>query len=103
MKGVLSSKHRAWMYNIMRDVDEIIFDVIEVVKPGFIGMRTDVVSGSGGEIRLLIDAEAPQYLNITEALLLIRRLIRLVLQMDEGMKMKDLEKLWGDKTEVEKE
>jgi hypothetical protein len=93
MKGVLSSKHRAWMYNMMRDVDEIIFDVIEVIKPGFIGIKTDVVSGSDGEIRLLIDTEAPRYLNITEALLLIRKLIGLVLQVDEEMKIKDLEKL----------
>jgi hypothetical protein len=88
---------------MMRDIDEIMFDVMEVVRLGFVGMRTDVVSGSNGEIRLLIDTEAPRYLNITEALLLIRRLIRLVLQMDEGEKMKELEKLWSDKTEVEKE
>jgi hypothetical protein len=103
MRGVLTSRHRAWLYNMMRDIDEVVFDVVEVVRPGFVGMRTDVVSGSNGEIRLLIDTEAPRYLNITEALLLIRRLIRLVLQMDEGEKMKELEKLWSDKTEVQKE
>jgi hypothetical protein len=101
MRGVLSSKYRAWLYNMMRDIDEVVFDVIEVVKPGFIGMRTDVVSGNNGEIRLLIDTEAPRYLNITEALLLIRRLIRLVLQMDEGEKIKELEKLWPSQTEEE--
>jgi len=103
MRGVLTSRHRVWLYNMMRDIDEIAFDVIEVARPGFIGMRTDVVSASNGEIRLLIDTEVPRYLNITEALLLIRRLIRLVLQMDEGEKMKELEKLWNDKTEAQKE
>jgi len=82
------------MYNIMRDIDEIAFDVMEIVKPESIGIKTDVVSGNNGEINLLIDVEAPRYLNIAEALLLIRRLIRLVLQMDEGEKIKELKKVW---------
>ena len=93
-RGIFTARHRAWMYNIMRDIDEIAFDVMEIVKPESIGIKTDVVSGNNGEINLLIDVEAPRYLNIAEALLLIRRLIRLVLQMDEGEKIKELKKVW---------
>ena len=92
-------RYRAWLYNIMRDVDEMAFYVMEIVKPGWIGIKTDVVRGSNGEIKLLIDTETPRYLNMAEALLLIRRLIRLVLQMDEGEKIGELEKHWNEKEE----
>ena len=103
MRGILTSRHRARLYNMMRDIDEIMFDVMEVVRLGFVGMRTDVVYDNNGKIRLLIDTETPRYLNMSEALLLIRRLIRLVLQMDEGEKVRELEKLWSSKTGEKKE
>jgi hypothetical protein len=104
-RGILTSRYRAWLYNMLRDVDEMVFEVMEVVKPGWVGIKTDVVTGSNGEIRLLIDTDTPKYLNMAEALLLIRRLIRLVLQMDEGEKIRELEKQWNEKIEegVQKE
>jgi hypothetical protein len=95
--GILPMRYRAWLYNIMRDVDEMAFYVMEMVRPGWVGIKTDVVADSDGEVRLLIDTENPRYLNMAEALLLIRQLIRLVLQMDEGEKIKELEKHWGSK------
>jgi hypothetical protein len=70
---------------------------METMKPGWVGIKTDVVRGSNGEVRLLVDTESPKYLNMVEALLLVRRLIRLILQMDEAEKIGELEKHWGEK------
>jgi hypothetical protein len=103
-RGIFSSRYRAWLYNMVRDVDEMVFYVAEVVEPRRVEIRTDVVVSSSGEVRLLVDADSPQYLNVAEALLLIRRLMMLVLQMDEREKMRELEKHWNEKIgEVDKE
>jgi predicted transcriptional regulator len=88
------------MYNMLRDADEVLFDVLEVVRPEQV-VKTKVVSGSNGEIRLMIDTETPKYLNIADVLVLIRKLIKDVLLMDEAEKVRELKRYYVEQIEEE--
>jgi hypothetical protein len=100
-RGVLTWRDRALLHNALRDVEEIAFEVMENVEARRINFRTKVETTSSGEARMLLDCEVPLYLNISEALLLIRRLIQLVLEMDEKEKIRELEKLWNSEEKKE--
>ncbi|MCI4407684.1 MAG: hypothetical protein JHC26_01240 [Thermofilum sp.] len=88
-RGILSYRDRALLHNAWRDVEEMVFDKMEIIRPEGAGIKTKLVVNSD-EVRLMIDMEAPRYLNIVDALLLIRRLIKMVLSMDEARKLQDL-------------
>ena len=99
--GVLSNRDRALLYNALRDVEEIAFRVMEDVEARRLNFRAKVEATSSGEARLLLDCEVPLYLNISEALLLTRRLIQLVLEMDEKERIRELEKWWSSREKKE--
>jgi len=89
-RGILSYRDRALLHNAWRDVEEMVFDKMEIIRPEGVGIKTKLVVDNSGEVRLMVDMEAPRYLNIVDALLLIRRLIKMVLSMDEARKLQEL-------------
>jgi hypothetical protein len=89
-RGILSYRDRALLHNARRDVEEIAIDKMEIIIPEGAGIKTKVVVDNNGEIRLMLDMEAPRYLNIVDVLLLIRRLISMVLLMDEAKMLREL-------------
>jgi len=98
---VLTWRDRAMLHNALRDVEEIAYRVMEDIEAKKRNLRIKVETTNNGEARLLLDCEVPWYLNISEALLLIRRLIQLVLEMDEKEKIRELEKWWNSKEKKE--
>jgi len=97
--GILSDRYRALLYNALRDVEEIAYRVMENVRPEWKRIKADVVvTGSGVYVRV---DEVPAYSNIADALIMVRDLLRLILEADEEEKVIAVNKWWGSKTEEE--
>jgi alkyl hydroperoxide reductase subunit AhpC len=101
MRGVLTSRERSQLYITLRDIDEMVFDKMEIIRPEGVGVKTKLVVDNNKEIRLMVDMEAPRYLNIVDALLLIRRLVKMVLLMDEAEKIRELKIKYVEELEDE--
>jgi len=86
------------LYNALRDVEEIAFNVAESWKPEWKSIKAEVVVTNNDEVRLRIN-EVPTYLNIVDALLTVRDLLKLVLEMDEEVRVMEIDKLWLQKEE----
>ena len=87
------------LYNALRDVEEIAYRVMENVRPEWRRIKADVVvTGSGVYVRV---DEVPAYSNIADALIMVRDLLRLILEADEEEKVIAVNKWWGSKTEEE--
>jgi hypothetical protein len=87
--GILTFRDRALLHNARRDIEEIAIDKMWLIRPEGAGVKTKIVSNNG-EMRLMVDVEAPRYLNMVDVLLLIRRLISMALLMDEAKMLQNL-------------
>jgi len=88
------------LHNALRDVEEIAYRVMEHVKPEWRRIKADVaVTGSGVYVRI---DEVPAYSNIADALIMVRDLLKLILEVDEEEKVIAVNGWWGSKTEEEK-
>ena len=97
---VLTWRDRAMLHNALRDVEEIAYRVMENVRPKWRRIKADVAVTSSG-VYVRID-EVPAYSNIAEALIMVRDLLRLILDVDEEEKVIAVNKWWGSKAEEEK-
>ena len=96
---VLTWRDRAMLHNALREVEEIAYRVMENVKPEWKRIKADVaVTGSGVYVRI---DEVPAYSNIADALIMVRDILRLILDVDEEEKVVAVNKWWGSKTEEE--
>jgi len=100
-RGILSYRDRALLHNAWRDIEEIAFKVMEGVMARELNHRIKIETTSKGEARLLLDCEVPLYLNMSEALLLVRELVQAILKMDEVEKMRELKKVWNQEEKKE--
>ena len=89
------------LHNALRDVEEIAYRIMENVKPGWKRIRADVaVTGSGVYVRV---DEVPAYSNIADALIMVRDLLRLILEVDEEEKVIAINGWWSGAEKEEKE
>ena len=96
---VFTWRDRAMLHNALRDVEEIAYRVMENVKPEWKRIKADVAVTSSG-VYVRID-EVPAYSNIADALIMVRDILRLILDVDEEEKVIEVNKWWGSKTEEE--
>jgi len=96
---VLTWRDRAMLHNALRDVEEIAYRIMENVKPEWKRIKADVAVTSSG-VYVRID-EVPAYSNIADALIMVRDILRLILDVDEEEKVIAVNKWWGSKTEEE--
>jgi len=97
---VLTWRDRAMLHNALRDVEEIAYRVMEHVKPKWRRIKADVaVTGSGVYVRI---DEVPAYSNIADALIMVRDLLRLILEVDEEEKVIAINRWWSGAEKEEK-
>ena len=90
---ILTYQHRAMLYNALRDVEEVAYDVAETIRPEWKRVEAGVEIIDGDKVVLKID-EVPTYLNIVDALLMIRDLLKLILEMDNKEKVMAIDRRW---------
>jgi len=98
---VLTWRDRAMLHNALRDVEEIAYRVMENVKPEWKRIKADVAVTSSG-VYVRID-EVPAYSNIADALIMVRDLLRLILEVDEEEKVIAVNGWWSGTEKGEKE
>jgi hypothetical protein len=86
---------------MVRDIEEIAYKLMENIRPEWRRVVASIVSINNGELRIRID-EVPEYLNIVDALVMVRDLIKLILEIDEDEKVIAVNEWWYTKTEEEK-
>jgi len=90
---VLTYKYRSVLHIALRDVEEIAYNVAEQVKPEWKKIKANVVITNNNDVRLRID-EVPVYLNMVDALFMVRDLLQLILEMDNEEKIMAINGWW---------
>jgi len=90
---VLTYRYRAMLHGALRDVEEIAYNVAEHVKPEWKKIKANVVITNNNDVRLKID-EVPAYLNMVDALFMIRDLLELILEIDNEEKIMAINGWW---------
>jgi hypothetical protein len=90
---VLTYRYRAMLYNALRDVEEIAYNVAESIKPEWKKVKAEVAVAGDGKVVLKI-GEVPAYLNMADALFMIRDLLRLILEIDDEEKVAAINGWW---------
>ena len=98
---VLTYRDRALLYNALRDVEEIAYRLSEYEKPEWKRVVADVATTNDDKVWLRI-YEVPTHINIIDALFAIRDLLKLVIEMDNEMKIMAALKYWAGGSEEEK-
>ena len=98
---VLTYRDRALLYNALRDVEEIAYRLSEYEKPEWKKIVADVVTANDGKVWLRT-YEVPTHMNIIDALFAIRDLLKLVIEMDNEVKIMMALKHWAGGSEEEK-
>ena len=89
------------LHNALRDIEEVAYRAMEHVKPEWRRIKADVVvTGSGVYVRV---DEVPAYSNIADALIMVRDLLRLILEADEEEKVVAVNAWWSGVKKEEKE
>jgi hypothetical protein len=91
--GVFTFRERAMLYASLRDIEEIAYRVSENVRPEWKRIVADIATTSDGKVWLKI-YEAPTYMNVVDVLFSIRDLLKLVIEIDNEEKVKDVNKWW---------
>jgi hypothetical protein len=81
------------LYNALRDVEEIAYNIAENIKPEWKKVKAEVEVASDGKVVLKID-EVLAYLNMVDVLFMIRDLLKLVLKMDDEEKVMAINGWW---------
>jgi hypothetical protein len=91
--AVLTYRYRAMLHNALRDVEEIAYNIAENIKPEWKKVKAEVAVTSDSKVMLRID-EVPAYLNMVDALFMIRDLLKLILEMDDEEKVMAINGWW---------
>jgi hypothetical protein len=81
------------LHNALRDVEEIAYNIADSIKPEWKKVKAEVAVTSDSKVMLRID-EVPEYLNMVDALFMIRDLLRLILEMDDEEKVMAIKGWW---------
>jgi hypothetical protein len=81
------------LHNALRDVEEIAYNIADSIKPEWKKVKAEVAVTSDSKVMLRID-EVPAYLNMVDALFMIRDLLRLMLEMDDEEKVMAINGWW---------
>jgi len=90
---VLTYRYRVMLYNALRDVEEIAYNIVENIKPEWKKVKAEVAVTSDSKVMLRID-EVPAYLNMVDALFMIRDLLKLILEIDDEEKVMAINGWW---------
>jgi len=90
---VLTYRYRAMLHNALRDVEEVAYNIAESIKPEWKKVKAEVAVTGDSKVMLRID-EVPEYLNMVDALFMIRNLLRLILEMDDEEKVMAINEWW---------
>jgi len=89
------------LHNALRDIEEVAYRAMEHVKPEWRRIKADVVVTSSG-VYVKVN-EVPTYSNIADALIMVRDLLKLILEADEEEKVVAVNKWWSSEVEKEEE